>query len=271
MDTERARSGKRSRCPTASSTSACSRASSSCPTAWRKSGSSSSGGSSPLGAAAGFAWAMRWSLFRLYKEGKTLSADDADGLAGLGARLAPRPPELALDANLPGGPAGGLHHGARSDQRFRAGLDAPPSREADPEIGLRHLDDGACSYEHEPPRRRHDEERQEDGSDEEQRLLKRPERAGIPERTFFKAAMPGGETRTHTPCGPRILSPSRQAAPTCASRRLPAMKAFQDCSGLLRKTRLGGKPVRARYAQSGRAWPSGFRPIAVEESRSGCQ
>src|SRR6266545_3050124 len=243
MDTERARSGKRSRCPTASSTSACSRASSSCPTAWRKSGSSSSGGSSPLGAAAGFAWAMRWSLFRLYKEGKTLSADDADGLAGLGARLAPRPPELALDANLPGGPAGGLHHGARSDQRFRAGLDAPPSREADPEIGLRHLDDGACSYEHEPPRRRHDEERQEDGSDEEQRLLKRPERAGIPERTFFKAAMPGGETRTHTP----LRAEDFKSVPTgCADLSLAEIACNEGISGLQRLTTKDAPWRRAR-------------------------
>ena len=70
---------------------------------------------------------MRWSLFRLYKEGEALAAHDSDGLAGLGAGLAPRPPELSLDTNLPGGTAGGGDHGARSDQCFRAGLDAPPS------------------------------------------------------------------------------------------------------------------------------------------------
>jgi hypothetical protein len=70
---------------------------------------------------------MRWSLFRLYQEGEALAAHDSDGLAGLGAGLAARPPELSLDANLPGRPAGGDDHGARSDQRFSAGLDAPPS------------------------------------------------------------------------------------------------------------------------------------------------
>jgi hypothetical protein len=155
---------------------------------------------------------MRRSLFRLYQEGEALAANDADGLAGLGARLAPRPPELTLDANLPSGSAGGRHHGVRSDQRFRAGLDAPPSREADPEIGLRDLDDGARSHEHEPPRRGEDEERQEDRSDEEQRLRRRFGHLRLPPA--------GGQGQEgHQDAVPLIPRPSRQLKSFCAPAR----------------------------------------------------
>src|SRR5215211_1150731 len=79
--------------------------------------------------------------------------------------------------------------------------------------------------------------------------IKRPERAGIPRRALFEAAMPGVRLELTRPCGQRILSPSRQAAPTCASRKLPAKRMSSPCDKPLRSVADRGKLVRARYAQ----------------------
>jgi hypothetical protein len=112
---------------------------------------------------------MRWSLFRLYNEGEALTADDADGLARLGTRLAPRPPELAHHPHLSNRPARRRDLGAGSNQRFGARADAAAAREVNPEEGLSDLHDRRQSDDDESQRTLEDKKREENRADKEHR------------------------------------------------------------------------------------------------------
>jgi len=120
-------------------------------------------------------------LRALDTKGQPVAVDHANGLAAIRALVAARAPELALDADLAVGSAGGDDLSDRADQGFDADLGATALREPDPEEGLPDLDDRGDADEDEAPRLRDDEDGEDDCDDEEHDLHpKEPsrERAG---------------------------------------------------------------------------------------------
>jgi len=109
------------------------------------------------------------SLFRLYYEGQAVQGGHAHPRTGSSSGGTQRLPELSLVAHLTLWEAIHDDLSPRPDEGLRPHLDAPATREPDPEEGLPHFDDRCDPHDDRRPGRIEDVDREQDRADEEHR------------------------------------------------------------------------------------------------------
>lgn len=109
------------------------------------------------------------SLFRLYYEGQAVQGGHAHPRTGSRSGGTQRLPQFSLDAHLTLWEAIYDDLSPRPDEGLRPHLDAPPTREPDPEEGLPHFDDRCDPHDDRRPGRIEDVDREQDRADEEHR------------------------------------------------------------------------------------------------------